>query len=377
MPAVYVVRTHMKNKVPYPGVFDELRVGRARFGWSYQDKLDLRLIQEKQKRGEQLTKEEGEAEPGLGFLTRPALDDYLIYPHQPKADHFLVVKVTGDYDYLPAKEALPDSNDFRSFRPCSLITPEPVGYHDRIVSDEFRRILRGLRRFYDVDQVYKGSGGAKPFFWFLEAYYTGGGLGQETREMNAKVTHPLNQILYGPPGTGKTYHTVDYALAIIEPGSVNENRESKVKRFHEFQRSGRIAMATFHQSYAYEDFIEGIRPALDDVAAGQVKYELSDGIFKQIAEAAEKEREKGNKERFVLVIDEINRGNIAKIFGELITLIEESRRIGQADATEVTLPYSKKSFGVPDNLYLIGTMNTADRSIQLLDTAAAPSFRLR
>ena len=196
---------------------------------------------------------------------------------------------------------------------------------------------------------------------------------QGTRQI-PDVKHPLNQILYGPPGTGKTYHTVDHALAIIDPGSVSESRESKVERFREFQRSGRIAMVTFHQSYAYEDFIEGIRPALDDAAAGQIKYERSVGIFKQIAEAAEKERKEGNKERFVLVIDEINRGNIAKIFGELITLIEDSRRIGQKDATEVKLPYSNKLFGVPDNLYIIGTMNTADRSIQLLDTALRRRF---
>ena len=376
MPAVYVVRTHMKKKAPYAGIFDELRVGRARFGFSYQDNLDLRLIQEKQKRGEQLTKEEGEAEPGLGFLTQPALDDYFIYPHQPEADHFLVVKVTGDYDYLhPPIEADglgPDGNDFRSFRPCSLITSQPVGYHDRIVSDEFRRILRGLRRFYDVDQVYKGSGGTKPFFRFLEAYYTGGGPNHEPREMNAKVNHPLNQILYGPPGTGKTYHTVDHALAIINPESMSESRENKVQRFREFQRSGRIAMVTFHQNFAYEDFIEGIRPELDDQIGDQIRYKLRDGIFKQIADMARAESDR--RKRFVLIIDEINRGNIAKIFGELITLIEDSRRLGAEDETKVTLPYSQKSFGVPKNLYLIGTMNTADRSIQLLDTALRRRF---
>ena len=182
--------------------------------------------------------------------------------------------------------------------------------------------------------------------------------------------HSLNQILYGPPGTGKTYHTVDHALAIIDPGSVSESRENKVKRFREFQGSGRVAMVTFHQSYAYEDFIEGIRPVLGDGASGQIEYELRDGIFKQIAETARTQRDK----RFVLIIDEINRGNIAKIFGELITLIEDSRRLGTEDETKVTLPYSQRFFGVPKNLYLIGTMNTADRSIQLLDTALRRRF---
>ena len=129
-------------------------------------------------------------------------------------------------------------------------------------------------------------------------------------------------------------------------------------------------MVTFHQSYAYEDFVEGIRPVLGDEAGGQIRYQLRGGIFKRIAEAARTERDK----RFVLIIDEINRGNIAKIFGELITLIEKSRRLDASDATEVTLPYSNEPFGVPDNLYLIGTMNTADRSIQLLDTALRRRF---
>ena len=185
------------------------------------------------------------------------------------------------------------------------------------------------------------------------------------------VKHPLNQILYGPPGTGKTYHAVACALAIVDGVSVRERGEGDIERFHELCRSGQVAMVTFHQNFAYEDFIEGIRPVLDD-GTGGLKYELRDGIFKQVAEAAKEEEDK----KFVLIIDEINRGNIAKIFGELITLIEASRRLGAEDETKVTLPYSNdwEPFGVPDNLYLIGTMNTADRSIQLLDTALRRRF---
>ena len=184
------------------------------------------------------------------------------------------------------------------------------------------------------------------------------------------VKHPLNQILYGPPGTGKTYHTVDRAMAIIDGERVREREEGDIERFREFRDSGQIAMVTFHQNLAYEDFIEGIRPVLDGEGSGQIRYKLRDGIFKQIAETAKEEKSK----RFVLIIDEINRGNIAKIFGELITLIEDSRRLAADDETKVTLPYSKDSFGVPNNLYLIGTMNTADRSIQLLDTALRRRF---
>ena len=188
-----------------------------------------------------------------------------------------------------------------------------------------------------------------------------------------EVKHPINQILYGPPGTGKTYHAVDHALAIIDGANVREREEGDIERFQELRGRGQIAMVTFHQSYAYEDFIEGIRPVLDERVEG-LRYELSDGIFKKIANAAKNAAKTDGDKRFVLIIDEINRGNIAKIFGELITLIEDSRRLGAKDATEVTLPYSMESFSVPNNLYIIGTMNTADRSIQLLDTALRRRF---
>ena len=200
------------------------------------------------------------------------------------------------------------------------------------------------------------------------------------------VYYPLNTILYGPPGTGKTWHTVTRAVAIVNGREVDdvaqEERPAVKRRFEEHRDAGRIEMVTFHQNTTYEDFVEGIRPVLagppdgdaspspGTTHSGDVQYEMSRGVFRRIAERATDDPDR----RYVLIIDEINRGNIARIFGELITLIEDSKRIGEHDEARVTLPGSKTDFGVPANLHVLGTMNTADRSIALLDTALRRRF---
>ena len=171
-------------------------------------------------------------------------------------------------------------------------------------------------------------------------------------------------ILYGPPGTGKTYWAQKTARALASHKLFGKTYEALEKSEQErvCGEKGLVRICTFHPAYGYEDFLEGFRPK---TVNDQITFELQDGIMKAICQDAQVNPETP----YYLIIDEINRGDIPRIFGELLTIIEKDKR-----GESILLSTSGANFQVPSNVFLIGTMNTADRSIALLDTALRRRF---
>jgi 5-methylcytosine-specific restriction protein B len=181
-------------------------------------------------------------------------------------------------------------------------------------------------------------------------------------EIKRQLEKKNQVVFYGPPGTGKTYTAERFARWWVRQQETSDKPDD------------RIDTVTFHPSFTYEDFVEGLSAKTD--TDGQVAYEVEDGSLKRIRESAMDAYKKASADgteppRYVLIIDEINRGNLAQIFGELITLLEADKR----GTFTVDLAHSGETVTLPPNLYIIGTMNTADQSIALVDTALRRRFR--
>lgn len=410
-----------------------------------------------------------------------------------------------------------------------------IGKYSKVQISKVIERKEGLNNEDYLKAILEGVNSLLPYYEYVVGILT---YEEALNRMNYSLNSnefDKNMILYGPPGTGKTYNTAKYAVSICDGINLKELNDYKkvMERYKQLKNEGRIEFTTFHQSYGYEEFIEGIKPIMDDEYVNDkgIKYKIEPGLFKKFCanvetknilekidkklnsspnvwkvslkqtgdndvrkECMEKEHirigwdsygediteetnyEHGGKsildafiskmqigdivlscysahtidavgiiigdyewndeyteykrlrkvewlvkglnynildinnnvpltlsavynlsrispaealkiventngkisndenKKYVFIIDEINRGNISKIFGELITLIETKKRIGAEEELKVKLPYSKSEFGVPDNVYILGTMNTADRNITIMDTALRRRF---
>ena len=280
----------------------------------------------------------------------------LVFARKAKTQDYVAGLVVSDYRYESSRER------FRHVRSVRWLTQTPVAVPE--VSYLITKALTDITKFPNETAILVKA---------LNIDMSKLPDPTPPEPQAATPGKPTNVILYGPPGTGKTFHTKEHAVTLCNgkanPASLKED-------FAKLVTDKRVAFVTFHQSYDYSDFIIGFKPV---PSASGMSFEVRKGVLMRLAEEAEKNPQLP----YLLIIDEINRGNISKIFGELITLIEADKRRDGDFALEVTLPCAFKGadgketcqFSLPSNVHLLGTMNTADRSIALLDTALRRRFK--
>lgn len=248
-----------------------------------------------------------------------------------------------------------------------LLTPFGLPRYTGNSDIELSHLLQQfINEEYPSDNEYLRSTYTWRFYDLVEEWKSAKGM--ELIEKSVKLLkEKKNLILQGAPGTGKTYATASIVVEMKREYMPNMTRQEVMDKYNEMSSKGYVSFTTFHQSLDYEDFVEGLRPIVEN---GNVTYKVEAGIFKRICQRASKDK----NNPYFLIIDEINRGNVAKIFGELITLLESDKRMDCINTVPTILPYSKETFSIPENLYIIGTMNTTDRSVGSIDYALRRRF---